>query len=432
VRKIAFLRTPKRHAFGWVLGLSSGCAYRSTVTPEAPKIPRSHGAVKRATDKSGGLLLGAARQEGGHALMSAGTRIDIAHAFLEELFAPATEFIEIRVRTASAQWRSYWFQRVVTAARRAVACDEEGADVFFGVGPRHDRDPSARSVHALGCAWVDIDPSVNCDPVQERIAVLNRLLTFVPAASIIISSGHGAHAYWLLEQMVSPERVRAINLSLARALGADTKACDPARVMRVPGTHNRKREPVLVLPWSGWAPGRRARRYRLDELPAIDVALPITASPTSHNDDDAQPEIIEKVLMHGRAAKRQSNGKVSLCCPFHDDQHASAVVFLRGNFHCSACGVSEPASRWAQRPEVASWGVAGVVRRRRTGQLLPPGCLKAPRSAIATVGPLLMQRPTVRTLSWPREVAVRLREPSGASLPLGGWCFSPFCQATFS
>ena len=374
--------------------------------------------MKRATDESGGLLLEQARQEEESALMAAGTRVDIARAFLEELFGATTPgLIEIRVRTASAQWRSYWFRHAKAAAKRAVTCDEEGADVYFGVGLRQDRDPSARSVHALGCAWVDIDPSGNCDLVEERIAILNRLRAFVPTPSIIISSGHGAHVYWLLEEKASPERVRAINLALARTLYADARACDPARVLRIPGTYNRKREPVPVLPWSGWQPGQRARRYRIDELPVVEVAPLLTAAHTSHGDDDAHPEVIEKVLKHGRDAKRQPNGKVSFCCPFHGDQHASAVVFPRGNFHCSACGVSEPASTWTQRPEVASWEVAGVIRPRRTERLLPPGCFKAPRIAITAVGPLLIPRRTVVALPHRPDLTVRFLDPSGTDVP---------------
>ena len=59
-------------------------------------------------------------------------------------------------------------------------------------------------------------------------------------------SGGGAHAYWLLDKPLTDltGQARRLLRKLALKLGADISAAEPARMLRVPGTVNRKYQPV--------------------------------------------------------------------------------------------------------------------------------------------------------------------------------------------
>jgi hypothetical protein len=54
------------------------------------------------------------------------------------------------------------------------------------------------------------------------------------------SGSGGAHAYWRLAQEAEPAELEAANRKLARQLGGDLASTDRARVMRLPGSVNRK------------------------------------------------------------------------------------------------------------------------------------------------------------------------------------------------
>ncbi len=77
-------------------------------------------------------------------------------------------------------------------------------------------------------------------------AAIRAHLAALPAPSVLIDSGGGYHAYWLLRETLSldtaPSRARAIDLQRRWVgfVGGDKAAKDLARVLRVPGTVNYK------------------------------------------------------------------------------------------------------------------------------------------------------------------------------------------------
>ena len=77
--------------------------------------------------------------------------------------------------------------------------DQHRADnIFFGVASRaKSGDGSLANCHDLWAFWVDID----FDKLPE-VEARRRLAKFPLPPSIIISSGHGLHAYWLLAHVV--------------------------------------------------------------------------------------------------------------------------------------------------------------------------------------------------------------------------------------
>ena len=76
--------------------------------------------------------------------------------------------------------------------------------------------------------WVDYDHND-----KEFLASLD------PAPSMIVGTGNGYHCYWVLSKAVSKAEIEEKNYSLCKRFGTD-HTWDAARVLRVPGTYNKK------------------------------------------------------------------------------------------------------------------------------------------------------------------------------------------------
>lgn len=117
-----------------------------------------------------------------------------------------------------------------------------GRDVYFGVLPRlreegtNDACPPVTSV-----LWADIDGK-RFPTKDVALFTVNR---FLVTPQILVDSGHGYHAYWLLSKPEPTELASHAMRGIARTIGGDNVA-DPARVLRVPGTRNYKSSPVDV------------------------------------------------------------------------------------------------------------------------------------------------------------------------------------------
>lgn len=138
---------------------------------------------------------------------------------------------------------------------------KNGQQVFFGVLPRKSALPDRKTgrkdeCHSGHVVWVDID---------NREGVLQRLQDFSPSPSLIIDSGNGYHAYWLLNDECSLETIERINQVLAQNLEADKSGWDCSQLLRLPGSLNLKDpqspKPCTVIEL------HRERRYAVNELP---------------------------------------------------------------------------------------------------------------------------------------------------------------------
>ncbi len=168
------------------------------------------------------------------------------------------------------------------------------AGVFFGVLPRKQRDKGTASDLLNGSVvWVDLDSKDFADGIDG----LRRALARYPIEpSIIVASAHGLHAYWLIREEHEPAELSATSKRIAKALGGD-HAFDAARILRLPGSLNRKdpANPILVTVEKI----EPDRRYNLSELAdALDMlgspcpALapgPAVASPDSACAATAEP-----------------------------------------------------------------------------------------------------------------------------------------------
>lgn len=152
---------------------------------------------------------------------------ELDNTFLDALFGDAEGFINIREIDEQAR------NRFITT-NEAFDIPQD-TNVYFGVYARSRKDGRTEACSTTGTLWADYD-DMALSEVRERIAGL-------PEPSIIVSSGHGIHLYWLLKERAGEAAVDVVK-AIARATGADSRPAHKAAVMRIPGSVNVKREPV--------------------------------------------------------------------------------------------------------------------------------------------------------------------------------------------
>jgi len=253
--------------------------------------------------------------------------------FFEALFGEAvTEARRIAVFTLPDR-RTRHFSSLKAAALHA-AKEANTKDVYFGAGlagANFGRRSSASDVAAIGGLWADIDCAAPHRrdkrlprSLEEARAVLDRL-PFAP--SMIVDSGHGLHVWWLFKEPwvfdSDDERLEAAKIAkgwhglvcaTAESLGWRLENLgDLARVMRPPGTWNRKGDPPLEVRVVEEHPGRRYNPDDFEpfaaESAALDAPVAGTAGIVLH--PDAEPpadkfaELVQACPAFAQAWNRQ-------------------------------------------------------------------------------------------------------------------------------
>lgn len=157
--------------------------------------------------------------------------------FLEELFKDNSGYIDIREFNKTGGVTGRHFMTLPQAQAQQWPGDK---NIWFGVYARGDK----RNGKAAGCTstaalWLDFD-NMNLQEVRARLEVAG-----LPPGSIYVNSGGGVHAYWLLTRPAK-ENVTPILKAMAAATGADIRAAEKARVMRLPETFNVKYNPARL------------------------------------------------------------------------------------------------------------------------------------------------------------------------------------------
>lgn len=193
----------------------------------------------------------------------------VAHAakFLTALYGEgAPGYIVLWTRQDK---RSVWLPATDLPAAAQQGCEMANTmDVYFGVGlqqgPPNPGRGEAASVCAIPGFWADIDvagPAHKADslpPDTEAARAVLRELYVEP--SLIIHSGHGLQAYWLFhelwvldtdsERQCAADQSRRFQAALQQAAQlrgwSIDNTSDLARVLRLPGTYNRKLDPRPV------------------------------------------------------------------------------------------------------------------------------------------------------------------------------------------
>ena len=137
-----------------------------------------------------------------------------------------------------------------------------GAGIFAAVNGTDGKGRRKGNVRTLRAWWADVDLKGAREPLD-----LDRLPL---RPSMVIQTPGGWHLYWLAQTPIPCDgeackieheaEVKAIARALA-AFGGDLKACDVARVLRVPGFLHLKAEPAPVALL--WADGPRYTREQI-------------------------------------------------------------------------------------------------------------------------------------------------------------------------
>jgi hypothetical protein len=128
--------------------------------------------------------------------------------------------------------------------QQANKLNQSGYGVYFAPCLRHEKKGRAESASLVPALWVDID----CGD-EGREKALGKLASFTLKPSIIVDSGGGWHAYWLLnspfllENDEQRQHIAKILQGLFAAVGGDEEyAKSVASLMRLPDFTNTKPE----------------------------------------------------------------------------------------------------------------------------------------------------------------------------------------------
>jgi len=201
--------------------------------------------------------------------------------FLSVLYpqSPAEGWLEIRcIHPETGEVSTLWTQLTNLKQRDAVLkqadkLNAEGFGVFFAPSLRKEKKGSAASAILLPALWVDVDCD---DDQQKREKGMAKLCSFDPAPSIIVDSGGGWHAYWLLDEPFlleiddDKQKISQIMQGIFTALDGDKGYVKSvASIMRLPNSINTKPERnnalVRVIEWNP------ERRYALSSFEWLEV-----------------------------------------------------------------------------------------------------------------------------------------------------------------
>lgn len=124
-----------------------------------------------------------------------------------------------------------------------------GAGIFITVNETDVAGRRKENISSLRAWWADLDGAAAQGIFQIEASPM--------PPSLVVRSGHGVHLYWSTEQSLTcagddarqrahEEELKCIRLAFA-PYGADPAVCEVARVMRLPGFFNRKREPHQLV-----------------------------------------------------------------------------------------------------------------------------------------------------------------------------------------
>ena len=169
--------------------------------------------------------------------------------------------------------------------------------IYFGVHPCIERKENGRTstdiVAAINCLYCDIDAK---DFSGDKNAALEHVAILYYQPSIIIDSGGGWYPLWLLREpfIIQKEsdrtRAKQIQAGWVQLVGGDPGAKDIARILRIPGTLNRKYDPP-----------RPVKFHKVDfdllyDLSELEALLPETEPPKQrYNQSNNSAADIEKV-----------------------------------------------------------------------------------------------------------------------------------------
>jgi len=174
-------------------------------------------------------------------------------------------------------------------ALRAAKANLMGYGLYIGITTRkaqkteHERGTIQDAMH-ISALWVDLDGGE-----------LSTITEFEPTPSMILATGGGYHAYWMLRVAQYPNDIhRRTMRGLAKALNADIKVAEFARVLRAMGSYNTKpgRDNARCITHK-WEPSTRYGIEDFAHLAEVETEIVRSATPAV---SDEVPEWISDYM----------------------------------------------------------------------------------------------------------------------------------------
>ena len=196
-----------------------------------------------------------------------------ATLFVEQLFhqLAAEERVEVhhKLPGEGQPMRRTFYADPKVAAEKAFLLGR-AEEVYVGVAPRLGEDGTKEGVARLQVVWADLDAKDG----YTRDSRIRQMSDLPLQPAIIVESGGGWHAYFLLKEPAEgPEEMRRaedVMRRMATKLGGDP-VHDRSRILRVPGTYNWKYGEPRPVVMERFDPDLR---YELGELEEMVGSLP--------------------------------------------------------------------------------------------------------------------------------------------------------------
>lgn len=165
--------------------------------------------------------------------------------FLDAIYGEqGTGLIEVRLISTDHTVEQRWFE-YPDEVDFVTTFNSVSFNTFAGVLLRTRMEGTADAVvQDTPVLWADFDSKNFGDDRMKTFYAVKRI--DIPP-QIMVDSGHGFHAYWLLDEKLDVRTAQVLMQMMANKYGSDVVG-DPARIMRLPGTYNVKdpSDPRLV------------------------------------------------------------------------------------------------------------------------------------------------------------------------------------------
>lgn len=173
--------------------------------------------------------------------------LDEAVGFLDQWYGDAPRQLVSIMPDGAIASKCLWPQNPAEVRdwlRREVAA---GKNIYFHVnqpGWALDKRAEKKDIRTVRALHLDVDPRPGESPEDCKARVLPLLARHEPPPSVVIDSGGGLQAFWMLDEPVTLDgteeawtKVEAYNIGIQRQYDADS-CFNVDRIMRMPGTLN--------------------------------------------------------------------------------------------------------------------------------------------------------------------------------------------------
>jgi len=279
---------------------------------------------------------------------------DAVALFLGAWFAslPSGELCEVRPlnkRRGQKPLPQSWHSSQDTAEEYIKSAVEHGDDVYIGALPRRVRKGGAEAIGSHCWLWADVDygNTGHAAPAYypDRAAALRAIQAIQLVPTILVETGGGFHVWYALSHAVQPDVWQTAARRLRAALNADAAATDPPRILRVPGTANRKTDTPRLAVIAEINPQVRQDVAAFLSLPDPDQSHPEPERPQlalihggkyDRPFERAKDVPISEVMAWLGVPMHREGQRVYSACPAHNGKNQSQMV-IGGTANVAHC-----------------------------------------------------------------------------------------------